>query len=178
MKFHTLCSAWAPFWFLLVQVKDARVLAATSQPKMLERLQESNVFLDDIQKGLNTYLEKKRLYFPRFWPRTWALIIHDNHRTYKQHNKISLAVLLKSLFCFLSPHLYHISRFFFLSNDELLEILSQTKDPLCVQPHLKKCFEGIAKLEFTQDMAITGMISSEQETVPFTEKIFPAQAKV
>lgn len=47
------------------QVKDTRVLVATGQPNMLEQLQESNVLLDDIQKGLNTYLEKKRLYFPR-----------------------------------------------------------------------------------------------------------------
>ncbi|KAM7373014.1 hypothetical protein PAMP_007900 [Pampus punctatissimus] len=145
-KFAIVDSYWKNI--IAEAVKDTRVLVATGQPNMLERLQESNVFLDDIQKGLNTYLEKKRLYFP------------------------------SACFSFFSPlHLHHINRFFFLSNDELLEILSQTKDPLCVQPHLKKCFEGIAKLEFTEDMEIAGMISSEKETVPFTDKIYPAQAK-
>ncbi|PRD34653.1 UNVERIFIED_CONTAM: Dynein heavy chain 3 [Trichonephila clavipes] len=129
-KFGTVDKSWRET--ATKAAADPHVLIATSHPNMLQDLQECNVLLDEIQKGLNDYLEKKRLYFPRF---------------------------------------------FFLSNDELLEILSETKDPHRVQPHLKKCFEGIARLEFTKDNEIVGMISAEKENVPLSKKIVPAAAK-
>ncbi|XP_057658316.1 dynein axonemal heavy chain 6 isoform X1 [Diorhabda carinulata] len=72
-------------------------------PGTLEAFQRNNALLEQIMKCLESYLETKRVAFPRFY---------------------------------------------FLSNDELLDILAQTRNPHAVQPHLRKCFDAIAKLEF------------------------------
>lgn len=53
----------------------------------------------------------------------------------------------------------------------MLEILSETKNPLKVQPHLKKCFEGINRLVFDEEFNISTMISMEGEQVDFLEII-------
>ena len=91
-----------------------------------------------------------------------------------QENNKKLEEIQKGLEDYLGTKRAAFPRFYFLSNDDLIEILSQTRNVHAVQPHLMKCFDAIKKIEFTPDKnskEIIGMWSPEGEYVTFSESV-------
>uniref|UniRef100_G1MEZ7 Dynein axonemal heavy chain 2 n=1 Tax=Ailuropoda melanoleuca TaxID=9646 RepID=G1MEZ7_AILME len=83
----------------------------------------------------------------------------------------------KSLDVYLETKRHVFPRFYFLSNDDLLEILGQSRNPEAVQPHLKKCFDNIKLLRMQKvggpgsKWEAVGMFSGDGEYVDFLHTV-------
>ncbi|KAA6366732.1 MAG: putative dynein heavy chain, partial [Streblomastix strix] len=102
---------------------------------------------------------------------------------FRQHNQTmdQIQVALNGL---LNTKRNAFGRFFFLPNDDLLEILKEGKNPMKVMPYMNKLFDNIKTLDFSNPddvrrMEIIAMISGEGETVQFgEEKVIPRSKPV
>ncbi|XP_037663928.1 dynein heavy chain 2, axonemal isoform X4 [Choloepus didactylus] len=83
----------------------------------------------------------------------------------------------KSLDMYLETKRHIFPRFYFLSNDDLLEILGQSRNPEAVQPHLKKCFDNIKLLRIQKlggpgsKWEAVGMFSGDGEYIDFLHSV-------
>ena len=113
---------------------------------------------DDIKKKMpqeqkafekiDVYWRETMLVFKKE-PSIWDNIDSERMKNeFIAHNK-TLDIIQKSLSEYLETKRRYFPRFYFLSDEELLEILADTKDPLKVQKHINKCFEAINLLDFT-----------------------------
>ena len=101
----------------------------------------------------------------------------DVLRKFQENNKI-LDGVQKLLEDYLEKKRRAFPRFYFLSNDELIEILSQTRNVNAVQPYIRTCFDGMNRIKFGDahdSKEILAMISADPEVEPelviFSEKV-------
>ncbi|XP_050531221.1 dynein axonemal heavy chain 2 isoform X2 [Daktulosphaira vitifoliae] len=86
-----------------------------------------------------------------------------------------LQAIQKALEVYMETKRNVFPRFYFISNDDLLEILGNSKNPELIQPHLKKCFDNINKVKMSttkdQTTEASGMYSEDGEFVPWVKPV-------
>ncbi|KAJ1673857.1 dynein heavy chain, partial [Spiromyces aspiralis] len=83
-----------------------------------------------------------------------------------------LSKIQKALGEYLERERSSFPRFYFVGDEDLLEIIGNAKDVSRIQKHLKKMFAGIALIHMNEDeKEILGMISKEGERVDFRRPV-------
>jgi dynein heavy chain 2, cytosolic len=89
----------------------------------------------------------------------------------------------RALSDFLEERRAKFPRFYFLGDDDLLEILGQSQNPAVIQSHLKKLYQGVFRVEFADSVqqqggqqqqpqkSIVSMCSSANEVVRLVEPV-------
>ena len=84
----------------------------------------------------------------------------------KQNNR-DFDIVQKALDDFLDKKRDHFQRFFFLSNTELLHLISTAKDARSLIPHIQKVFDSIWTLELLDETQVDYAISFDGEKISF-----------
>ncbi|GBF88264.1 dynein heavy chain axonemal protein, partial [Raphidocelis subcapitata] len=145
-----------------------------SAPDIQKQLPAESKAFDHVHRQLKEVMR-------RTMDRPNALQAASNPNLLESLQKIfeTLETISKSLEDYLETKRIAFPRFYFLSNDELLEILAQAKN--AVQPHIGKCFDGIRRLDFGEDPKSTevlAIVSGEGERVSLGKAAVKARGGV
>ena len=78
----------------------------------------------------------------------WDTDAERLRQEFEVSNKV-LNVVQKALSEYLEAKRIAFPRFYFISDEDLLDILARSKDPEAFQRHLNKCFESINTVELS-----------------------------
>ena len=100
-----------------------------------------------------------------------AKLIKSNANLVKQLEGMNEIVeeIQRELAKYLETKRVSFPRFFFLSDEELLDILANSENKEVIQGFLKALFDGLVKLKIDEFDGADGMISKEGEVVPFAK---------
>lgn len=141
-----------------------------SSDDIKEQLPEESEEFNNVDRLFRTLTTKAHTV-----PNAFQICTEEDLLEELKHSNEIIDHIQKRLEDYLETKRIAFPRFYFLSNDELLSILSDVRNPKSVQPHLPKCFDSIASLIFADDACteIVGMKSGEGETVSFESTVYP-----
>ncbi|TPX62627.1 hypothetical protein PhCBS80983_g00247 [Powellomyces hirtus] len=100
-------------------------------------------------------------------PRVVSLLAYTNIKDVLVTLVDQLERCQKALNEFLEQKRARFARFYFIGDEDLLEILGQAKNSTVIQTHLKKLFAGVHSVQFDESVKnIVSMKSIDGETVP------------